>query len=109
MESSPERMSRRRSERVPLSALLTVFSLDPWLAFTGRCNTVDVSCHGCRLVTSRPFLHNTKLRLNISFNNRTVTSHVVRSIPVLPAPLVGTWFVSVELDTPGDYWQVQSS
>ncbi len=82
---------------------------DPAVVFSGRCTTFDVNCHGGRLISSRPFPYNTKLRLTIiPPSNRSVTAYVVRSIPNLPAIHVLTWFVGIEFDTPGNYREGQS-
>lgn len=99
-------MDRRRSPRVPLSTPVLVLSRDPFLTFRGRFDTVDVSCHGCRFIIPGPLQHNARLSLTILSNNRIVTAFVARSIPVMPGPNVDSWFVGVELDTPGNYWDV---
>jgi hypothetical protein len=80
---------------------------DPAIVFSGRCTTFDVNCHGIRLISSRPFPYNTKLRLTIPPSNRVVTAYVVRSIPNLPAIHCLTWFVGIEFDTQGNYWDGQ--
>ena len=108
MASPPESMDRRRSKRVRLSTLLTMETQDPAVVFSGRCTTFDVNCHGGLLISSRSFPYNTKLRLTIPPSNRTLTAYVVRSIPNLPAIHVLTWFVGIEFDTPGNYWDGQS-
>jgi len=108
MASPPESKDRRRSKRVRLSTLLTMETQDPAVVFSGRCTTFDVNSHGCRLISSRPIPYNTELRLTIPPSNRILTGHVVRSIPNLPANHVLTWFVGIEFDTPGNYWDGQS-
>jgi len=108
MASPPDSKDRRRSKRVRLSTLLTMETQDPAVVFSGRCTTFDVNSHGCRLISSRPIPYNTELRLTIPPSNRILTGHVVRSIPNLPANHVLTWFVGIEFDTPGNYWDGQS-
>lgn len=100
-------MDRRRSQRITLSTPVNVQSLDPLFTFDGRCYTVDVSSHGCRLIAPRSFQPRVRLRLIILPNERATTARVIRSVPVLPASL-DTWDIGVELDIPGDYWDVQS-
>jgi hypothetical protein len=52
--------------------------------------------------------HNVKLHL-ITLPSYCITiAHVVRSIQVLPGPQVDTWYVGVELDIPGNIWDVES-
>jgi len=101
-------MDARRSQRIPLSTPLHLLSLDPMYVFSVHCNTVDVSCHGCRLVAPCAFQHKTRLRLTVLSSNRSTTAHVVRSIPVQPGPQVDAWYVAVELDAPGNVWGVES-
>jgi hypothetical protein len=99
-------MDRRRSERVASPIPLIVSSRDPFLAFSGQCNTVDVSYHGCRFVAACPLQHNARLSLRTPSCDRIATARVVRSIPARPGPDVDSWLVGVELDTPGNYWGV---
>ena len=99
---------RRRSERIPLSIPLDILSLDPFFVFRGRCRTVNVSCHGCRFISHRPFPHNARIRLITLPSFCINAAHVVLCIPVMPAPQVDTWHVGVELVAPGNFWGVKS-
>jgi hypothetical protein len=98
---------RRRSERLRTAVVIYVTSLDPELEFSGRCNTTDVSLHGCQFFIARPFKHGAPLRLDIPDTQRTATARVVRSMPVLPDMNVMLWKVGVELDLPGNCWGVE--
>ncbi len=101
-------MDRRHSQRIPLSIPLDVLSLDPFLVFSDSYHTVDVSYHGCRFIAHRPLPHHARLQL-ITLPRYCITSaHVVRSLPVLRGPQVDTWYVAIELVTPGNFWDVES-
>ena len=99
---------RRRSQRIPLSIPITIASLEPSLLFSGLCNTLDVSFHGCQFFLSRPFKHGTRLLLESSDTQHTISAHVVRSMPATPDMNVMLWKISVELTHPGNFWGVQS-
>ena len=99
---------RRLSQRVSLSTPIHIESLDPLVLFSGRCNTADVSFHGCQFFVSRPFQHGVRLRLDIPDTPGTVTAHVVRAMPAAPAMNVRLWKVGVELDHRGNVWKVES-
>ncbi len=101
-------MDRRRSQRIPLSIPLNVLSLDPYLLFRERCHTIDVSYQGCQFIAHRSLPHNARIRL-INLSSFGITAAcVVRSIPILPGPQVDTWYVAIELVTPGNFWDVES-
>ena len=103
----PIREERRRSQRIPSSVLLVVFSLDPDLAFCGRCQTVEVSHHGCSFRAPQPFKHGARLRLGILHTGQVTTARVVYAFPLEPVELaVKSWRVGLELDKPGNVFGV---
>jgi hypothetical protein len=98
---------RRRSQRIPSSLELFIFSLDPDLAFLERCQTVEVNHHGCSFSASRPFKRGTRVRLGILHNSQVTTACVVYSLPLEPA--LKSWRIGLELDKPGNvFWAVPS-
>ena len=97
---------RRRSQRMLLSVPIIIESLDRLVFFSGRCNTTDVSLHGCQFFISRPFRRGVELRLDIPQTQSTATAHVVRSMPASPDMKVMLWKVGVEFTHPGNYWGV---
>ena len=108
---------RRRSQRIPLSIPIMITSLEPSLLFSGLCNTMDVSFHGCQFFISCPFKHGTRLLLEqhgtrllleIPDMQHTTSARVVRSIPAIQGMQMMLWKVSVELNHPGNLWGVQS-
>ncbi len=102
---SPDR-DRRRSQRIELKIPLIVWSLDPDLEFRGPCYVTDVSNHGCQFKAPRPFKLESLLDLTFPSTNRHIRAHVIRSIPVGPEAQGKQWIVGVELDTPGNYWDL---
>jgi len=98
---------RRRSQRIALSVPINIASLAP-LLFSGRCNTVEVSFHGCQFFLSRPFKQGTQLRLDILDTQHTATAQVVRSISGMPDMQAKIWKICVELDDPGNVWGIAS-
>ena len=105
-----ERVERRRSQRIELKIPLIVLSFDPYPESSGSCCVyiVDVSYHGCQFIAPRPFELETALALTIPSTNRHIKAHVIRSIPAGPEAQVTQWIVGVELETPGNYWGVES-
>ena len=99
---------RRRSRRIQLSTPLAVLSLDPYLEFNGQLNATNVSYHGCQLVAPRPFKRETLLQLAVPATNQKTTARVVWSLPVWPEAQAKQWKVGVQLDTPGNYWDLPS-
>jgi len=100
---------RRRSQRMPLSVLLSVMSLDPPFTFQGQLYTVQVNDHGCLISALRPFPHGSRVRLvhlDLLSSNPITTAHVVHSVPAEMD--VQIWNIALELDTPGKFWTPQS-
>jgi len=96
---------RRRSQRIPFSHLLFIYSIGPDLAFLERCQTVEVNHHGCSFRASQPFKHGARLRLGILHNGQVTTARVVYSLPLEPA--LNMWIIGLELDKPGNvFWAV---
>lgn len=96
---------RRRSQRIPFSHLLSIYSLDSDLAFLERCQTVEVNHHGCSFRAPRPFKHGARLHLGILHNGHVSTARVVYALPLEPA--LKMWIVGLELDKPGNvFWAV---
>ncbi|TAL12206.1 MAG: PilZ domain-containing protein [Nitrospirae bacterium] len=108
LETQTRGTERRRSHRVLLAAPIIIESLDSLVFFSGRCNTVDVSFHGCQFFISRPFRRGVQLRLDIPHTQHTAIAHVVRSMPAAPDMKVMLWKVGVELAHPGNFWGVES-
>ena len=107
---------RRRSQRIPLSVPMMIESLEPTVLFGGRCNSVDVSLHGCQFFLSRPLKNGTQLRLvildkphSISLRGQVVSirQHLFRSSPT-GTELTAVWKVGVEFTRPGNFWKVES-
>ena len=94
---------RRRSQRLTMASVVHIVSLDPLLDFSGRCNTINVSLHGCQFFITRPFKHHAWLRLDVPNSNRSVTARVVRSMPASPDINVKLWKVGVKFDRPGNF------
>ena len=99
---------RRRSQRILLAVPINIESLDPLLLFSGRCNTADVSFHGCQFFLSRPLKRGVRLRLDIPHTQATATAHVVRSMPAAADMKVMLWKIGVECAHPGNFWGVES-
>jgi len=100
---------RRRSQRMPLSVLLSVMSLDPPFTFQGQLYTVQVNDHGCLISALCPFPHGSRVRLvhlDLLSSNPITTAHVVHSVPAEMD--VQIWNIALELDTPGKFWTPQS-
>ena len=97
---------RRRSQRISLSVPLLVVSLDPQLDFSAHLNTREVSGHGCLVSSRRPFRSGTRLRLHLLNENRTITAHVIHSVPA--GTFMSLWNVALELNKPGNFWGVPS-
>ena len=97
---------RRRSQRIPLSVPLLVWSLDSAFAFCKHLSTVDVNDHGCLISVPRPFPHGTPLRLDLLYSDHSITAYVIRSMPA--ETQVKFWNVALELDKPGNFWKVTS-
>jgi len=99
---------RRRSQRIPFSFLLSIYSLDPDLAFLECCETVEVNHNGCSFRAPQPFKHGARLRLGILHNGHVTTARVVFSFPLEPGePAVKSWRVGLKLDKPGNlFWAV---
>jgi len=96
---------RRRSQRIPFSHLLFIYSLDSDLAFLERCQTVEVNHHGCSFRASQPFKHGTRLRLGILHKGHVTTARVVYTLPL--EPTLKMWIVGLEFDKPGNvFWDV---
>jgi len=99
---------RRRSQRMPLSIPVDVVSFDSSPPFRGRCNTIDVSFHGCQFFITRPFKHGARLLLDILNTHHTATAYVVRVMPAVPDMKVMLWKIGVALDLPSNYWGVET-
>ncbi len=99
---------RRRSQRIPLAAPINISGLDS-LLFGGRCNTVDVSLHGCQFFITRPMRHGERLRIHVADTDCTVTARVVRSMPAVLDMKVKLWKISVEFESPCNVWGVESA
>ena len=99
---------RRRSQRIPLAVPIDVTSVTPSQVFGGRCNTIDVSFHGCQFFITRPFKHGERLLICIPDTQRTTSAHVIRSMPAMPGMSVRLWKVAVDLTQPGNFWEVES-
>ena len=104
--TAPVNSDRRRSQRILLSVPLLVVSLDPQLDFSAHLNTREVSAHGCLLSSRRPFGSGTRLRLHLLNDNRTITAHVIHSVPA--ETFMSLWNVALELNKPGNFWGVPS-
>ena len=104
--TAPLKPDRRRSKRISLSVPLLVVSLVPNLDFSAHLNTREVSGHGCLLSSRRPFRSGTRLRLHLLNDNRTITAHVIYTVPT--GMLMSLWNVALELNKPGNFWGVPS-
>ena len=109
MATYPVVIERRRSQRTPLSVLLSVTSPDPPVIIHGQLYTVEVNDHGCLISALRPFPRGSRVRLvhlDLLSRHHTITAHVVRSIPAKMDLQI--WEVALELDKPDNFWNPKS-
>src|SRR5437016_5411978 len=94
---------RRRSQRVSLSVPIYITSLDSSMVFSGHCNTIEVSFHGCNFFIPLPFRRGTPLLLDIPHSRQPtiIRGHVVQSMPASPDLKAPLWKVGVEFTQPG--------
>ncbi len=95
---------RRRSRRVAVTTPIDLTTAEPSMQFSGRCNSIDASLHGCQFFLTRPFKHATLLRLHLPGTQETIAAYVVRSMPALPDMNMKLWKICVEFARPGNYF-----
>jgi hypothetical protein len=102
---APGVVERRRSQRIPLSLAVYVMGLYPSDSFLERSEIVEISSHGCQLLTPRPLPRLTRVRLDRLTRVAITVAHVVRSTPV-GSTAVRTWRVGLKLEAPGNVWGI---
>jgi hypothetical protein len=97
---NPARRSTRRSLQIPV----VVTSLDSASAFHKECKTAVVSAHGFGFVAGERLKSETPVRVKLVSNGANKEGRVVLAIPLLETV---SWFLGVEFDSPGNFWEVE--
>ena len=100
-----EKNDARRSTRLSLQIPVVVTSLDPACDFHKECKTVFVSAHGCAVVVRERLKDDTPVTMKLVSNGASKTGRVVLAVPLLES---GSWFLGVEFDCPGNFWEVEN-
>lgn len=97
-----KRRSYRFSHRVPV--VLSGVGATP--DFYERCETTDVSSHGCQVRSPRKLATGQKVRLQLPDSQRQAEARVAS---VRPDATATSWEVGLELSEPGNIWGLRFS
>jgi hypothetical protein len=102
----------RRSTRIDQTIVLTVRGMDAFQArYVEKVPTLTLSYHGCKYRSKRePTLGNLVL-LELVGSNRGILDLTQARVKWLKETMIGkerVWDVAVELETPGNFWDVAS-
>ena len=95
----------RRSTRLSLEIPVVVTSLDPACDFHKECKTVFVNAHGCGIIVPQLLNNQTPVTVELVSNGANKNGRVVLAIPLLEN---FSWFLGVEFDSPGNFWEVEN-
>lgn len=99
---APRRRSYRFSHKVPV----VLSSADPAPEFHERCETTEVSSHGCRIRCLRKLAPGQKVRLELADPKQQTDARVACVRPDVNAT---AWEIGLELAEPGNIWGLKFS
>jgi len=99
-----EKNDARHSTRLSLELPVVISSLDPACDFRKECKTVVVNAHGCGIIVPQLLNNQTPVTVELVSNGASKKGRVVLAIPLLEN---FSWFLGVEFDNPGNFWEVE--
>jgi len=99
-------LSRRRSHRFQHRVPLILSSPEAAPEFYERCETTDVSSHGCQVRSPRKLAPGQKVHLQLADSARQADARVTS---VRPDAAATGWEIGLELSEPGNLWGLRFS